>query len=167
MANNTVTYSWTSGGRSSDGLQSFSLIEFSVMFPGAFPGNVILQGVVQGVTGAGAGNPSEFYAIPTGTPPGSFTGVIQNGTVISPPIAFSNNSLALPAVPAGGLSLNWIVEVNIATGVLATKTGVAATTGIQLTPSVDAGNILVLTHTLTNGDTIPWLRAPVFPDMWP
>lgn len=80
-------------------------------------------------------------------------------------VALSGSPIALPGVPGGGLSLNWILEVNATTGVVQIKAGTAATTGTQLTPTADAGNLVILTHTITNGDTVPWLRAPTFNDL--
>jgi len=73
----------------------------------------------------------------------------------------------LPSVPGAGLSLNWIVEVNATTGVMTLKTGSAATTGTQVTPSADAGNVTMFVHTITNGDTVPWARAPTLTDLNP
>lgn len=86
---------------------------------------------------------------------------------LGPAVAITGTP-ALPAVPGvGGQSLNWILQVNLTTGVITAKTGAAATTGTQVTPTADAGNLTLWVHTITNGDTIPWARAPTLTDLNP
>lgn len=113
------------------------LIAF-IEFPDAFPGNITVGGQVTPAPVAGG---------------------------LAAAVQFTGSPLALPGVPGGGLSLNWILEVNTTSGALAIKAGTAATTGTQVTPTPDAGNIVVLTHTITNGDTIPWVRNPIMADL--
>lgn len=78
-------------------------------------------------------------------------------------VAFSG-ALTLPGVPGGGQSTVWGIQVNLTTGVLAIKSNTGAT-GAVAVPTPDAGNLLIMSHTITNGDTIPWMRAPVMTDL--
>jgi len=93
----------------------------------------------------------------------SFSGFLSPAPAaggLSTALALSGSPILLPAVPGGGLSLNWILQVNLTSGVVTMKTGTAATTGTQATPAADAGNLALFTHTITNGDTIPYFRVP-------
>jgi hypothetical protein len=108
--------------------------------------------------------------------PDTFAGQSLNASGFISPLAAGgglaaavvlSGSLTLPSVPGAGLSLNWIIEVNATTGVMTLKTGSAATTGTQVTPSADAGNVTMFVHTITNGDTVPWARAPTLTDLNP
>lgn len=140
-----LTYSNSTGGITSDNVTRYQLLQYQVELPDAFGGNVLVAGLVMPVQTNAQGNTS-FAAQ-------------QN---------FAPNSIAMPAVPVtAGQSLNWILEVNLTTGAVTLKAGAAATTGTQVTPSVDAGNVQIFQHTITNGDTIPYLRAPTLPDNWP
>lgn len=95
-----------------------------------------------------------------------FMAPLASGGGLAAAVAISG-SITLPSVPGGGLSLNWIIQINTSTGVISLKTGTAATTGTQVTPSADAGNTTMWVHTITNGDTIPWSRAPTLTDLNP
>lgn len=120
----------------SAGRQPF--LEYGFSVPDTMGGNVTFYGVVAPVSPAGA---------------------------LAAAVAFTGSPIAMPAVPGGGLSLNWGLQVNTTTGAVTLKTGTAATTGTQVSPTPDAGNVMLFIHTLTNGDTIPWLRAPVITDL--
>lgn len=104
------------------------------------------------------------------TLPDSFTSTSVSLSGVLIPVLADNHTLgsasvmtgfplAIPAVPSSGNSLVWVIEVNLSTGAATIKTGSTATTGQQVTPAADAGNLVIASHTITNGDTIPWLRA--------
>jgi hypothetical protein len=142
----SVTYEEVTGGMPSPTVAGGSpsqqpIIDYKVEFPDTISGqNVTFSGFISPALAAGG---------------------------LGPAVALSGSPIALPSVPGGGLSLNWILQVNLTTGAVTMKTGTAATTGTQVTPSPDAGNLTIFVHTITNGDTIPWLRAPTTTDLNP
>jgi hypothetical protein len=73
------------------------------------------------------------------------------------------NTIALPAVPGGGQSTIWGLQISAA-GVVSLKSNTGAT-GAVANPAPDAGNVMMFVHTITNGDTLPWMRAPSITDL--
>jgi hypothetical protein len=100
-----VRYEVVTGGLLNSAGAQQPIIDFKVELPDTFGGQTL--------------NASGFIS-PSLAAGGLGTAVALSGT------------LTLPSVPGGGLSLNWMIEVNTTTGVMTLKTGTAATTGRSL-----------------------------------
>jgi hypothetical protein len=110
--------------------------EITFQLPDAFPGNLLLQGIVQGVDAAGTqGKPDTQLAVVTVTP----------------------NSLALPAVPGSGNTF-WNVQVDPFTGTATIFTSSTADPAPQPCAAPNAANVqmIVARQTLPTGSTLPW-----------
>lgn len=137
----SVSYSGTTGGASSDGTKLYALQQVSFQLPDSFPGNILLEGVIQPLSTdgiAGGGSPVIF------------------GTAVQ----LATNSIALPAVPGSGTTY-YILQANTTTGVVTLKSSSVAA------PAADAGNVVIFTHSVPTGATIPWMVAPTLVENWP
>jgi hypothetical protein len=128
---------------------------WTATLPDSYPGSVTYSGVISPAQPASPVPQPQGLLTQYAPGPGGPTFQLAAG-----PISFSG-SLALPAVPSAGQSLNWILEINLSTGAVALKPGAAASTGSQVTPAADAGFLALFSHTITAGDAVPWQRAPL------
>jgi hypothetical protein len=91
-----------------------------------------------------------------------------SGSALGASVAMTGLPIALPAVPGSG-TVFWALQVNLATGAVTMKTSTVAA------PTADTGNLVIMSHKVVNGDTVPWSAgvaaattlgtAPTFPDL--
>lgn len=149
-SNSTITYGFSTGGKTSDSKQAYTFIEGAVQLPSALNSAANIQGVIQAVTGAGTQTNDLNLAAP---------GLGGVGGTVQPAQTFSG-TVTVPAAPGSGTTF-WCIQVNYLTGAVSLKTSSTAA------PTADANNVVIFQHVVKTGDVIPWLRAPTLPESWP